>query len=132
MPMKTLLRHLLPGTLALSLVLSAASLHAGTVVVGDGHGGYGFAYGPHPREELERRATKHCLERSRFPDSVHVIFETPRRGSGVIVRFHYGEGRTGVAADAGGDEHDVYDAAMKDGRGHDGEQADVVERWTDE
>ena len=130
--MKTKLSSLLLGACGLLLALPAVSARAGSAIAGDGHGGYGFAYGDYSKEKLEHDAIHRCREKSSYRDDVHIVYATDHKGAGIIIRYYEGD-QEHISSSAGGrDEHEVYEVAMRYIREHDGHRPEVVERWSDD
>ena len=130
------MKTFLPLFAALGLTALAAlvpSAQAGSAVAGDGHGGFGYSYGPRPERVLRREAIERCREKSRFPDDVEIVYSTSAQGAGVIVRYR-NEGRQYIFAYVGADSPgEAHRHAMEGARrkGAD-EHPEVVARWVDE
>ncbi len=118
----------------LGLAVSAPFIdcaHAGSAVAADEHGGFGYSYGDHPKEQLEHEAVRRCREKSKYPDDVHVVVSSRHGGAGIIVRYTV-DGRQHVYAYVGAkSDQEAYNYATGYVEGYGGRKIEVVARWRD-
>lgn len=128
------LRHSIPAIVALTtlVILTAPSAQAGAAVASDGHGGYGFVYGPKSLGKLRREAFDNCVNASHYPSSVKIIGSTESVGAGVIVRYKLESGREQIAAWMGSPSaRYARDKAINYALNHGAVSYKIVREWSE-
>ena len=129
--MKTSILCSLLGAAGFLFTMPAASVQAGSVVVVDADGAWGFYHGDFSEKELERKAAAQCRAKSKHPGTIreHSYFDD--KGDGVIVRYTV-DGEKQLTAMVAENGKVAYQSCLNFIRKQHGEDIEVLARWTDE